>query len=243
MVALLVAPACADNDQSIFIRQALAPSANRSPAGACIYGGDPGQPALFEGTVDVAVRDNYSAVLLVGNQLLPRADPIVPRTESNRAKINGAIVRVTDANGGELGEFTSLSQGFVDPAAGAQPSYGSISVVAIDAPTMNKIKNGLAPGATKLIVANIKAFGQTIGGVDLESAEYALPIRVCNQCLISFATGDDPLTIGTDCNLQTTTAGAGGGAGATTQNPCNPGQDEVTPCQLCQERDACKTRP
>ncbi|MBX3229711.1 MAG: hypothetical protein KIT84_05205 [Labilithrix sp.] len=239
-LALLVAPACADNDQSIFIRQALAPSVNRQ-GGACVYTGDPQQPALFEGVVDVAVRDNYSAILLVGNQMIQRGDPLAARTEPNRAKITGAIVRVTDANGNSLGEFTSLSQGFVDAATGAVPSFGPIQIIAIDAPTMSRIANGLAPGQTRLILANIRAFGESLGGVDLETDEYQLPIRVCNRCLISFLTGDDPLTPGIDCNRQTTTGGTGGtGGGAEAEPPCSAGQDEVVPCEFCQDREACK---
>jgi hypothetical protein len=37
-----VVPACADNDQSIFIRAMLAPSATRT-GGACVYTDDPAQ--------------------------------------------------------------------------------------------------------------------------------------------------------------------------------------------------------
>ena len=177
-------------------------------------------------------------VLLVGNQLSPRGDNVNVRSESNRAHINGAIVRVTDPNGALLGEFTSLGSGFVDPGINNAPSYGSILVTTIDAPTRQKIAAALPIGQTKLVLANVKAFGKTLGGVDLESGEFQVPIRLCNGCLVSFATGDDPATPGIDCNLP-----LGGTAGGTTVTPCFPGQDEATPCQTCAaEREACRTR-
>ena len=86
-------PACATNDQTIFIRSALAPSANRQ-MGGCIYTNDPTQAELFQARADLGVTDSYFAVLLVGNQLIPRADSLSNRAESNRVHINGAIVRV-----------------------------------------------------------------------------------------------------------------------------------------------------
>ncbi len=237
-VGVLVAaftPACAENDQSIFIRTALAPSANRQNGG-CIYTSDPTQAGLFSGLVDVAVRDSYESVLLVGNQLIGRGDAANTRAEPNRAHLNGAVIRVTDPNGGLIGEFTSLATGFVDPQLNNQPSFGPMNVIAIDAPTMAKIADGLAVGQTKLVVANVKAFGKTLGGVDLESGEYQFPIRVCNGCLLTFE-GSDPAFPG-ECRAPTTDTGGG-----SEQLPCFPGQDEVTPCWLCLDRPACRAAP
>lgn len=228
-VVFVITPACVTNDQSIFIRGALAPSEVRIN-GACIYTGDPTQPALFQGEIDVAVRDNYLAVLLVGNQMIARGDNLAPRSESNKAHINGAVVRVTDANGGAISSFTSPSQGFVDQAEGTQATYGAFQVVALDAPTVAKISKGLQVGGSTLVIANIKAFGQSVGGVDLESGEYELPIKVCNGCLLTFTGFDDPLTPGIDCSLTNTSATTGGA----TQPPCNSGQDqEPAPCNTC----------
>ncbi len=205
---------------------------------SCIYTSDPTQAELFEGTFDVAVRDSYSVVLLIGSQLIQRSDTTNARAESNRAHLNGAIVSVTDPNGALLGEFTSLGSGFVDVSQQNQAQYGPIAVTVIDQPTQAKIGSGLAVGQTKLVVANIKAFGKTLGGVDLESGEFQFPIRLCNGCLVSFASGDDPATPGVDCNLPL----GGTSGGGSTELPCTPGQDETTPCQTCLDRPACRTR-
>lgn len=231
---LLLAPACADNDQSFYIEGVIAPPA-REGNKACLYTDDAQQPQLFEGVVDVSLADSYSAVVLVGSQMITRADNIAPRTDPNRAKVTGAIIRVTDANDNTLGEFTSTSTGTVNTSQGGISAFGSALVTAIDSTTLQKVGAGVVPGQTKLVIANIKALGQTLGGVDLESAEYAFPIRVCNQCLIRFSGFDDPLTQGVDCNLQTQTGAGGGGAAQQQQDiPCSFGQDQVVPCTLCQ---------
>lgn len=227
-----LAPACAENDQSIFIRGALAPSANRQN-GVCTYTADPAQPQLFEGSLDVGVRDNYFAVLLVGNQLSARGSQQAVRAESNRVHINGAVVRVTNPDGSVINEFTSLSTGFADAQGNDQPAYGAIGVVAIDAKTKDALAGQLtARTQTKLVLANISVFGKTLGGVDVESGEYQLPIRVCNGCLVTFTDSNDAAAaVQPNCLKPLGTAG--------TNLPCSAGQDEAVPCQLCQGRPVC----
>jgi hypothetical protein len=230
-----VVPACAENDQSIFIRAVLAPSTNRTN-GTCVYTDDPQQTQLFEGSLDVGVRDNYFAVVLVGNQMIPRGDPANTRAESNRVHLNGAVVRVTEPDGAVISEFTSLASGMADPQANNNPDYGLMGVSAIDAPTRDRIAAQLPNRfATKLVVVNMKAFGKTVGGVDVESGEYQFTIRACNGCLVSFVNGDDPAQQPRPNCKNPLTAGGGG----TTQVPCFVGQDEAVPCQLCQGRPAC----
>lgn len=234
-LATVFAPACAENDQSIFIRTVLAPSINRQN-GECIYTGDVTQRFQSEGLIDVAIRDTYTPTMLVGSQLFSRGDQPGGRSESNRTQLNGAVVRVTDPNGGQIGEFTSLASAFIDPQLNNIPTYSPFTVTLLDAKTTASIAQRVTPGNSTLVIANVKAFGRTLGGVDLESGEFQFPIRLCRGCLISFETGDDPATPGVDCNLPLTDQGAG------SVLPCRAGQDEVTPCQVCRELDACKTR-
>ncbi len=230
-----VVPACATNDQTIFIRAALAPATNRQTSG-CVYTPDPTQPELFEAKVDVGITDSYFAVLLVGNQLIPRGDPQDNRAESNRVHINGAIVRVQEADGTLIREFTSLATGFADPGNNNQAAYGLIGIVALDAPARNlllpQLPNRLV---SKTIQISIKAFGQSLGGKDVESGEFLLPMQVCNGCLVDFSSGnDDTATVQPNClkpaPMNTTAATA----------PCFRGQDEPTLCQSCiATREAC----
>lgn len=227
LAASAVTPACATNDQTIFIRAALAPSANRQ-AGGCVYTSDPTQTELFEAHADLGLTDSYTTVLLVGNQLISRSDSLSNRAESNRVHINGAIVRVTQADGTLIREFTSQATGFADPASNGTPAYASIGVIALDAPTRDILLPSLPNRAvSKTITINIKAFGTTLGGKDVESGEFLLPMQVCNGCLVDFSSGNDPTQPQPNClkpsaMMQTVST-----------QPCFRGQDEPVLCQSC----------
>lgn len=226
-------PACVENDRSIFVRAVLAPPQNRQN-GECFY--EPEEDAAFyaEGTVDMAATDSYFAYLLSGNLMRARANTDQTRSESNAAHINGAIVRVTTANGVLINEFTATSSSFIPAQENNAPGLGVVGVTLIDGPTLQAIKRtATAPLTTtaRLVLANVKIFGETLGGVDLESGEFQYPIRVCEGCLIQYA--DDPaVNSGSACD---------GVLDATDENtlPCFPGQDVSTPCQLCLPRAAC----
>jgi hypothetical protein len=232
-------PACVENDQSIFIRGVLAPSSNRQN-GTCLYTDDPQQPALLQGTFDVGITDSYFAIALVGSQMIGRGDPQNTRAESNRVHINGAVVKVSEPDGAQIAEFTSLATGFADVQQNNNPDFGLMGVVAIDAPTARNLAGqiGNNRATTKLVVVNMKAFGKTLGGVDLESSEFQFPIRVCNGCLVTRIL--DPDLPGQACP-STTNASGGASGGGTTQSPCTLGQDESVPCQLCRGKAVCDT--
>lgn len=223
LVASAVAPACATNDQSIFLRGVLAPPTNRQN-GICVYSDDPTQTQLFSGLLDVALRDNYEARMLVGSQLIARGDPAQTRAESNRFHVNGAVVRVTTPNGEPINEFSTPVSGFIDPQSNNVPDFGPVSVVLIDAGTVRK----LSPNGQLItsVVANVKMFGQTLGGVDVESGELQYPIDICAGCLVDFSSGDDPARAGRDCSLPLEDS-------STQTGPCTFGQDEGVPCQYC----------
>lgn len=231
LLASALVPACATNDMSVFVRGALAPSPNRQN-NLCVYTDDPQQPQVLEARLDIGVRDNYFAVLLVGNQMMARGDPLLVRAESNRFHVNGAVVRVTEPGGELIHEFTSVGTGFADQGQNNAPDYALVGITAIDAETRNRIAGRLPDRrATTLVVAHISVFGRTVGGQDLESGEFQLPIRVCNGCLVSFDNANDPAADQQPNCLASLQDQAG--------LPCFPGQDEPTPCQVCREREAC----
>ncbi|MDB4933385.1 MAG: hypothetical protein JWP87_357 [Labilithrix sp.] len=230
-----VVPACATNDQTIFIRGALAPSQNRVN-GICTYTNDATQPELFQARLDVGIADSYFAVLLVGNQLIPRTDPNNNRAESNRVHVTGAVVRVTEADGSLIREFTSPSTGFADPGNNGAAEYGVMGIVGLDAPTRDLILPSLPNRkVSKTVIMNIKAFGQTLGGEDVESGEFQLPMQVCNGCLVDFSTGnDDTSMVQPNCSKPATQAAAANTV------PCFTGQDEFVKCESCvHTRPAC----
>lgn len=233
MLTAAATPGCADNDQAIFVQSVFAPPTNRQN-GSCLYSADPTQPMISYGKLDVGLSPSktYQAMLLVGSQLIQRGETNAARAESNRVHINGAVVRVTDANGGAISEYTTLGSGFVDPQLNNIADYGVVSLPLIDAATAIKV----APARgqpDKLIVANLKLFGKTLGGVDIESGEFQFPVYVCTGCLVSFpSSADDPATNGFDCNAPLA-------ASAAVTAPCHLGQDEGISCQQCQGNPIC----
>lgn len=227
MAVSIAMPACATNDQSIFIQGALAPPASRLN-GTCTYTADPQAGELLRGVADLGVTDSYFTVLLVGNQLVPRGDPNANRAESSRVHVDGAVVRVTETDGTLIHEFTSSATGFANPGSNNTPGFTISGIVALDAPTRELLLPSLPNrSVSKTVLAVIKAFGVTTGGTDVESGEFQLPIEVCNGCLVDFSTGTDPTAkVFPNCAkpISTTT---------TTQGPCIRGQDEVVKCELC----------
>lgn len=237
-----VLPACATNDQTIFIRGVLAPSANRQ-GGSCVYNGDATQALLFQPTMDVGLTNSYSAVLLVGNQLIPRGDPQNNRAESNRVRINGGIVKVSNpdgspilkADGSPVPDFTSLATGFADPQNNNAPAYTPIGLVVVDAPTKDALLPSVATkGTARTILVTVKAFGTSLGGEDVESGDFQFPMQICRGCLV-IQDGYDPARDPKDANCLKAPESS---AGATT-GPCFRGQDLPISCRDCQGLDVC----
>jgi len=229
-----VLPACATNDQTIFIRGVLAPSANRQ-GGSCIYNSDPTQALLFEPLLDVGLTNSYSAVMLVGNQLIPRGDPQNNRAESNRVHINGGIVKVSNPDGSLIREFTSLASGFADPQNNNAPGYAPIGLVVVDAPTKDALlPSVLTKGTSRTILVTVKAFGVSVGGVDVESGEFQFPMQICRGCLV-IQDGQDNAVMVPKRNCAKAPEST---AGAIT-GPCYRGQDLPISCRDCQGLDVC----
>jgi hypothetical protein len=237
LVVSAVLPACATNDQTIFVQSVLAPPLARVGA-ACTYLADPESIGLFSGNVDIGISDTYTGVLLVGNQLAPRGDAVNNRAESSRVHLNGGIIRVTEADGTLIREFTSYATGFADPGANSVAEFGVIGLTLIDAPTREILLNQKTPEGTQLlatstitktVLVNIKVFGVSLGGTEVESGEFQFPTQVCNGCLVDFTLGNDETSM-TQPNCDKPLPATGGSG---TILPCRAGQDEVTPCQLC----------
>lgn len=226
-------PACTTNDQTLFITGALAPPSSRTNGG-CTFTNERTQAQLFYGHYDVGLADSYYAVLMVGNQLTPRADLANNRAESNLVHITGGVVRVTDPDGAPIGSvdgFTSLATGFVSAQANNDPSFTSVGLPVIDAPTTAILRSAVKDRRTsKSVVAHVKVFGTSLAGMSVESGEFHFPITVCNGCLVSFD-GFDPATVTKDrplnCDKPLETAGE-------TKGPCWLGQDLPVSCRACQ---------
>jgi hypothetical protein len=211
----------------LFIRSVQAPSAT---GGTCTYVADPSQPTLFYGQLDAALSNRYEAILLVGNQMTPQGDPVQARTETSRIELQYAVVRITDAYGTQLNTYTTVTAGTVDPASGSTPEYTTVAVEAVDPSTVAKFLPGgtglpsndppiTVNGSSVQVIAYIQLFGQTLGGQNVSSNDFEFPIQICAGCLVQGISNDV-------CAVTSS---------ASTEVPCNLGQDLPVSCSLCNE--------
>ena len=232
-VAAIALVACARNEQSMFIRQVVAPPIAAGTSG-CTYTAEASQSQLSSGVVDYGLRDTYRAVFLVGNQLKAQASVEQVRAESSRLLIEGAEVHVFDAKENEIRSFTRLATGTIDPGDGSTPGYGTVAVDVLDGASIRDAAADIkSRSETRRLIVKVSLFGHTLGGTGVETNVYQFPIDVCKGCLVSFVNApDDPSTPGPDCKGTVT---ASGDAIA----PCVVGQDQVVSCTACQGYGVC----
>lgn len=203
-------PSCATNDSMMFIVGV----ATRQ-AGSCDVTPDLDAPTLSKGTLDRLLASDYTAALLVGNQLTQRGSRERLRSETSKVALKGAEVRLENTQGRELvPAFSAIGTGFVDAAQGQEASPAVMYATLIPASIA-----GSLPAGT--VVSKVRVFGTTLGGEDVESAELLFPITVCDGCLVSFPayTRDPTSTESYQCLLATDETAGGSG-------------DEPAPCEI-----------
>jgi hypothetical protein len=178
----LFASSCADNESSMFIQghKVAAPGSNGSIE--CSADGT----FLLQGAVDLwACPSPYTATLIVGNQVVPRGDGKVLRTETSRVELYEADVRVLDSSGAPL-QYTDGSDiaysipisGLIDPSSNGA-GFGCASVTLLDGGAIESLRTAAASSsASLLVVAKVIVRGRTLGGQEVESAEWTYPISV-----------------------------------------------------------------
>lgn len=223
-----VVPGCADDESSLFIRQAQVPQA--VSGGGCKVDASASASVRMGGTLDVAIATQYVAHLLVGNQMVDRGSRNDIKTETSRVQLEGSEVYVTDASGKQIaGPYTVPGTGFIDPASGSNPSFGLINSVLIDSVTGSKLRADLSEqphGTIRRLTAHVKAFGRTLGGTEVSSGDWSFPIDVCYGCLVSFPLEAINPALQQQPNCR-------GGAEAKIPSPCHVGQDDPVDCRIC----------
>lgn len=238
----VVGSACAHNDESVFIREVMAPP-SVGVGTTCLYTPDPTLPEIPRGRLDVKLSTAYEGYLLVGNQLVAQANPDQLRTESNRIELQDAVVTVTMAGtvgnvaaGTQLTSYTDIISGFVDPSTGGTPGWGLALVNLLPFDRIPSPPPVPTDGSTITLVAHVKLQGQTLGRTNVETNEFDFPIDVCSGCLLSFPAGsDNPVLPEPNCKGSLLTVTGGG----MIIQPCFLGQDQLVDCRLCQGNPAC----
>lgn len=219
-LAVLPALGCAENESSLYIAGVLAIEES-----GCVAEPEPGATLRAFGVMDVALRQDYTAVLLVGNQLSTQGDRNRSRTETARLVLTGAEVRIHDLADNPLDEYTVRANGFVNPAPSADsPGFGSVAVTIIQPESNIDIGD---------FIVKVRVFGETLGHQEIESSELQYPLTVCSGCLISFP--PDALEEISDGVF----ACVPGENDQIERTFCAPGQDAPVDCRLCQANPAC----
>jgi hypothetical protein len=199
----------------------------------CVAQAESNTTLLLSGELDVALSSEYVATLLVGNQLTPRGDKENLRTETMVTTITGAEVQLFDDEGALNTEFTVPASGTISPDSSEDPGFGIVSVTLIPPAVAADLAAELnSRRFVRTRIAQVRVFGETLGGLEVESADMVYTIRVCEGCLISFPS--ESLDENGGCNRELD-QNAG-------DLPCRPGQDEGVDCRLCRGVNAfCQT--
>jgi len=240
-LAALIVPGCEENKSMLFVRGVIA--IDRSD---CVAKPDASATLLEEGTLDVSLRANYRAALLVGSQLTQRGSREQLRTETARLTLEGAEVRLEDGHGNLVpgvspNPYSTAGTGFVDPASGTQPGLGAIFVDIIPGSISNAVAKAMGPRGDGNVLAKVKVFGTTLGGQPVESGEHPFPLRVCSGCLLSYPASSDGRTrpendyvCATAADDEDVTAGCFFGQDSpVTCSECTPLEVCVSPCRNC----------
>jgi hypothetical protein len=195
----------------------------------CIASAEADALLISSGVLDVALRRDYQASLLVASQLAPRGDKGNLRTETMIATITGAEVHLHKDTGELDGNpFTVPANGVIPPNASNDPGFGIATATLIPADRGNELFAELAePGQIRTRIAEVTVFGKTIGGLDIETAPFSYVIRVCKGCLVDFpaeALSEPDMNGVQACNAPTD---------QTPESPCRLGQDDPVDCRVC----------
>lgn len=218
---------CTEEQTGLFIQG----NAARVPPD-CIVTAEESATLLGYGVLDVGLKLDYDASLLVGSQLTPRSDKENLRSETMITVVEGAEVHLYNDEGVQEVEFTVPASGVILPDASEGAGYGVINATLIPQLTGESILRTLTPGQTVTRVAEVNVFGQTVGGLEVESARIRYVVKVCLGCLVSFPS--EVRGPNGPCEL--------GGDQPPDVIPCNMGQDSAVDCRLCSgTREICRT--
>jgi len=111
----------------------------------CTYAANPTPPLIASGLLDIALRDEYDALYVLGNRSIPQK--VGP--DSAFVVIESATVRITSSTGSPLASYTRFIAGTLRPTSDCQLGQDLLGpVIIVDANTISKdpeIQNLLAP--------------------------------------------------------------------------------------------------
>ena len=213
---------CVASETGVFISQAV-----QREGTECAYGTGKG---ISVGVLDLAFRDTYEVGLMVGNQLVAGGSGS-QALEVARFRARSAKVRLVGGDGRKVGSFSVPVSGMIEPGKGSGVGWGVVGVTLVSREQGEQWRKGYV-GTERSekrmrVVANVEVSGETLGGREITTAEFGLPIDVCDGCLVEFpaAAVDLGRAVPNCGNLEGVTS---------LKEPCVLGQDDAVDCRLCQ---------
>jgi len=222
---LAVGSGCQDDWQSFFVHD----NKRLGEPPGCEIPTEASAAGLLGGLLDTDVSTSYAAYLFVENGMISRADPGLPRAESNGIFVQGAYLYY-EPDPACPGSYPSQEVRFSNYIApGGTATVGIWVIPPSVGQAMAETLAGCANGRLDVTVT-IQMFGVTQAGTDMLTQEFDYPISVCAGCLIFCPTGIDldPVADGCQCDCMNTEV-------ELAEMPCHPGQDDYLDCRLSPE--------
>ena len=234
--AAMIAAACTHDDTTVFVHHVIAPQLVAAGQ-QCTYTSDPTQPIIENGVLDLGFLNVYTAVFLVGNQLVPQGNPSAPATETSYVNLQGGVVRITDTKGTQIETYTQLLGVTIPPSVGTTPGYAPVGLEIVDENVTKMYAAMVDTGSVVRVITYTRFFGKTLGGQSVESNEFEYPVDICYGCLVSFPLG---VSSPSPAFPQPNCVNAGSASSNSSSVPCTPGQDFTTPCTACTDLTVCR---
>lgn len=220
---LALAAGCQDDWQGFFIHD----NKRLGEPPGCEIPTEASATGLLAGLLDLQARTSYAGYLFVENGLIPRADPGLPRAESNGIFVQGAYLYYEPdpacAATAGLPETEVRFSNYIEPQGSA-----TIGIYLIPDALGARLRDAIdeCPDQQAQITVTAQIFGITQAGTEMETQEFDFPITLCSGCLIYCPSGVD---------LDTTTPGCQCNCNSDVEQedpPCNVGQDDLVDCRF-----------
>ena len=111
------------------------------------------------------------------------------------------------------------------------PGFAPVTVTTLSEGVLQgdtALQNSVADGGTTRLVTYVTFFGQTTGGMAVQSGEFEFPVDVCRGCLIAFPADEDDPSSPRQPNCLAVSSSS-----TPATSPCIEGQDFQVDCSLC----------
>ena len=178
-------------------------------APTCEVSSEPTAPLRGAGVLDVGLKLDYEASLLVGSEL-----NVIPVVE-------GARIQLLTDTGALVTSFEVPASGAMSPDPSGSGGHGIITVTLVPPTIGTQLAGELSRGEARAQAVEATVFGTTIDGASIESAPFHYLVKVCLGCLIDYP----PATLQNNtCTRQ---------LDETLERPCRQGQDDFVDCRRC----------